>query len=272
MRGAYTKTLCIQKNMIRKLDAAEYERLFSFASVDPARNYFILLGLISPKPVFQEVYAQFDSSEVIQAALFYRHSGNIQFYSRDSFEISGFSSVIKRLDFGKLIGPASYCDKFIDKDLFAAVEEGAILAALTDMKKQYDFDDHHQVQALHISDLDEVESLYSSIFESYSKKSVMAEKLKSGRGRGVVIRKNGIIVSVAQSEFEMRGSALIVGVATRPGYRSKSLATQCLESLCKELMKEGKKLFLQYDNHEAGKIYERLGFVPFDQIKHYKSR
>lgn len=258
--------------MIRKLEIAEYERLYAFASVDTARNYFILLGLASPKQVFQEVYAQFDSSEVIQAALFYRQSGNIQFYARDSFEISGFSSVIKTLNFGKLIGPASYCDKFIDKGLFDRVEEGAILASLTDMKKQYEYDDHHQVQALHINDLDEVEALYSGVFENYSKKSVMAEKLRTGRGRGVVIRENGEIISVAQSDFEMRGSALIVGVATKQGYKNKGLATQCLESLCKELMKEGKKLFLQYDNKDAGRIYERLGFVPIDQIKHYISR
>jgi len=39
--------------------------------------------------------------------------------------------------------------------------------------------------------------------------------------------------------------------------------------LCKEMLAEGKKLYLQYDNADAGRLYGRLGFLPIDQVKHY---
>jgi predicted GNAT family acetyltransferase len=98
----------------------------------------------------------------------------------------------------------------------------------------------------------------------------MEERIKSGRGRGLCIRRNGKIVAVAQSEFEMDTSALIVGVATDPASQGKGLGSTCVEALCSQLLKEGKDLYLQYDNMDAGRIYERLGFRPFDQVKHYE--
>ncbi len=258
--------------MIKQLESSSGSKLKDFIAQDNARNYFIRLGLESDKDVFKSVYVELDGSEQYQAALFHRASGNLQFYAKDSFEVSGFASIIKNLEFGCLIGPASFCDKFIDKDLFESIKDGAILAALTDRKRQYDFESFPEVTSLRIGDLEEVETLYKEVFESFSPLDVMKEKLKSGRGRGVLIREGNQILAVAQSEFESPKSALIVGVATRPGYERRGLATMCLEVLCKELMQEGKNLFLQYDNIDAGRIYERLGFMAFDRVRHYRSR
>ncbi len=69
-----------------------------------------------------------------------------------------------------------------------------------------------------------------------------------------------------------RDAAVIVGVATSKDYRCKGLATECLQVLCSRFLKEGKDLYLQYDNLEAGKIYERLGFRNVDQVIHYRKK
>ena len=59
-------------------------------------------------------------------------------------------------------------------------------------------------------------------------------------------------------------------MATRPDYTGQGLATECLQLLSSRLLEEGKNIYLQYDNLEAGRIYERIGFKPIDQVMHYK--
>lgn len=256
--------------MIHKLSTIDYEKVLKLISKDNARNYFIRLGLESDKAVFENVYAQIDGEGNMRAAMFHRKSGNLQFYADGAFEVEGFTEIIRNLDFKTLISPSSFCDKFEDKQVFSEVIDGAIIAELKDFKRQYGFGTFHDVKPLSINDLNQVVELYKKVFPSYSSQDVMKEKLTNDRGRGVCIKKDGKIIAVAQSEFEDTKSALIVGVATDPDYQKKGLASQCLEMLCKELLSEGKKLYLQYDNVDAGRIYGRLGFVPIDQVKHYK--
>ncbi|MDF2841107.1 MAG: putative acetyltransferase, partial [Clostridia bacterium] len=64
--------------------------------------------------------------------------------------------------------------------------------------------------------------------------------------------------------------AIIVGVGTAAAFQGKGLATKCLKVLCSQLLREGKDLYLQYDNMNAGRIYEKLGFQPIDMIRYYK--
>ena len=256
--------------MILKLSEIDYEKVLKFIRKDNARNYFIRLGLESNKPVFENIYAQVDGDGNMRAALFHRKSGNLQFYADGAFEVEGFTEILRSIQFRTLISPSSFCDRFEDKQIFDEVKEGAYIAELKDYKRQYEYGSYHDVKPLSLKDLDIVIDLYSKVFPSHSSLEVMREKFEGGRGRGVCIKKDGRIIAVAQSEFEETKSALIVGVATDPDYQGKGYASQCLEVLCKELLSEGKKLFLQYDNIDAGRIYGRLGFRPIDQVKHYK--
>lgn len=256
--------------MIYKLSEIDYEKVLKFISKDNARNYFIRLGLESNKSVFEDIYAQIDGEGNMRAALFHRKSGNLQFYAEGAFEVEGFTEILRKIQFGSLISPASFCDRFVDKQIFGEVKEGAFIAELKDFKRQYEFGSYHDVRPLSSKDLDQVIDLYKKVFPGHSSLEVMRDKLDQQRGRGVCIKKDGRIIAVAQSEFEETKSALIVGVATDPEYQNKGLASQCLEVLCKELLSEGKKLYLQYDNVDAGRIYGRLGFRPIDQVKHYK--
>ncbi len=255
--------------MIYKLSSIDIEKVLTFISKDNARNYFIRLGLERKTPVFSEIYAQIDGDGNMRAALFKRESGNLQFYADGAFEVEGFTEILRDMQFGKLISVKSLCDKFADKQVFNTVKDGAIIAEMKDYKRQYEYGTFHDVKPLSIKDLDQVVDLYEKVFPSYSPIETMIEKFKSDRGRGVCIKVDGKIVAVAQSEFEEAKSAIIVGVATDPDHQNKGLASQCLEMLCKELLAEGKKLYLQYDNADAGRIYGRLGFHPIDQVKHY---
>lgn len=253
--------------MIKEINPNEYHIVKDFAYKDVARNYFILLGLESKKDVFHKIYGEFESGE-LKALLFRRNSGVLQFYAPGEFDIDGFAKLISTLEYNALIGPKTYCKEFLGKGLFSSIKDGAYISK---MDKDYIIDQpdtQYRFRDISVSDLDEIEMLYKDCFQNFSSKEVMKEKLKTKRGRGVCIEENGQIISIAQTDFETKDSADIVGVATDINHRCKGLATACVQFLCYNLIKEGKNVYLQYDNLDAGRIYERMGFRRIDQVIH----
>jgi hypothetical protein len=83
---------------------------------------------------------------------------------------------------------------------------------------------------------------------------------KGGIGYGIFSGEQ--ILSVAATSAENSQSAMVIGVATHPEARKQGLASQVLTALCSASLSKGKAfLCLFYDNPEAGKIYQSLGFV-----------
>jgi predicted GNAT family acetyltransferase len=255
--------------LIREVQQEEFSQVYEFIRQDNARNYFVRLGFESNRPVYERIVGEWDEAGQLKAVLLKRLSGNLQFYVKEAFDLEGFAAHISQLDFDSLISPRSYCDKLLEKGLFSSVKDGAIIAKL-DSNSEWIFDSYPEVETLRLEDLDEVIELYEKVFAAFSSKAIMEKRLTSGRGRGVCIRHEGKLVSVVQSEFEEKNSAVIVGVGTDIGFQGKGLATRCLKEICSQLTQEGKDLYLQYDNPDAGRIYEKLGFKPIDQVRHYK--
>lgn len=248
---------------------SEHPEIYEFIRQDNARNYFIRLSLESGKQVYENIFGEWDEQGQPNAVLFKRQSGNLQFYAKGAFDEDGIAACISKLEFDSLISPRSYCDKLLDKGLFSNVKDGGFIAKL-DKDKTVDFEGYPEVEPLRLEDLDEVEALYKQVFTAYSSKAVMETRLRSGRGRGLCIRQEGRIISVVQSEFEEKTSAIIVGVGTAKDAQGRGLATKCLKVLCSQLLNEGKELYLQYDNMDAGRIYEKLGFKQIDMVRYYK--
>lgn len=261
--------------MIKILTEKNHEEIESFIKRDSSRNYFIRLTLEKGLAGFYQIFGQYDG-HVLMAIIFKRFSGNLQIYATDGFDANELSEKLKGLQFDKLISAASFCDK-LDPLLFENIVEGAYLVELKNqrlLEKIYDRLDNQTVSLdlLAIADLEEITDIYKKVFTSYSSIPVMEKKLLSGRGRGYVLRKTGRIVAVAQSEFEEEKSALIVAVATEPDDQKKGYGSLLMGKLCHVLLGEGKRVFLQFDNPEAGKMYASMGFERFDQIKHYSKR
>lgn len=80
------------------------------------------------------------------------------------------------------------------------------------------------------------------------------------------VRENGRLVSAAQTTADNDRSAMIVSVATRPGFRGRGYASATVAALCRGAFAGGKQfLCLFYDNPDAGRIYRRLGFAELGQ-------
>lgn len=77
----------------------------------------------------------------------------------------------------------------------------------------------------------------------------------------VGVFENGTLAAAARTSGSNSRSAMLVGVATRPGFRKKGYATAAVAELCRRVFAGGRQfLCLFYDNPEAGRIYHRIGF------------
>ena len=263
--------------------------VIKYLEKDPARNYFILLGILDKKPVFKNLFLQYDGKD-LTSVLFQRNSGTLQFYSTSQdFDSEEIKKQIGSLDYPALISPYSYTKNIYDENLFSSYEKRGYICKL----KQDDFIKNSKnvikdtfldiykgihvdigkynltLRTLDISMLDSLEELYKEVFHSYASRDVMQSRLSDKRGRGYVLCYNDKIISAVQSEFESPQKAVIVGVATSKGFQKNGFAGFLLQLLCSELLKEGKKLYLQFDNSDAGKIYYSMGFNDMDRVVHY---
>lgn len=75
----------------------------------------------------------------------------------------------------------------------------------------------------------------------------------------------GRVVSAALSSAEGGGAAMLGGVATLLQCRGKGLSPLCVGALCQHLLgsrgMRSVSLFYLQDNTQAGRVYEKLGFV-----------
>jgi len=243
--------------MIRKATESDLEAIWTFVMKDIARNYFIALGLIQGKETYKDIYIEDD-----KGILFHRTSGNIQFINYGEASLESFKELIDQLEFKKLIGSKSMC-----RGLSLEVDyEGALISAL-DKECYSETSNSSIVKRIEIQDLEAVEQLYSQLFTGYPKVPYMKDKLLSHRGTGYLIKTDKLL-SVAQSDF----GCLIVGVATDLNHQHQGYATTCIRSLIEEMFKTHDTIYLQYDNLDAGRLYESLGFRPIDQVSHYMKR
>lgn len=276
--------------MIKKSDIHNIpHQVIEYLYKDPARNYFILLGIIDRKPVFKNLFLQY-KGDILTSVLFQRNSGSLQFYSdSQAFESDEIKKLISSLDYTSLISPYSYSQHIYDRSLFSKYEKRGYICRLgsdalksssgsvteyngLDINKNTGIERDTKdltLKPLDVSMLDGVEELYKEVFHAYASRSVMETRLSDKRGRGYVIYHDGRIISAVQSEFESRKSAVIVGVATSKDFQKKGLAGFLLELICKELAEEGKNLYLQFDNPDAGRIYYRFGFKDVDRVVHF---
>lgn len=247
--------------MIKKLSDKDKGEIMRLLTQDSIVNYFIIMGLEREKykEVFREKWGQFNKQGELISVLFKRKSGTFQFYSSQEYDVEEICSIIKKQDFNRLIGEEAIIKKLINNYNFSGMEKGAYISKLENLKS-YSINKISNVKSVTLQDIDSIIDLYESVFTGFAPRELIVKKYENSTGRGYCIKENGNIISIAQSSYEFENTAIIVGVATHLDYRRKGLATLCLVKLCEELLKEGKILYLQYDNPKAGEIYKELGF------------
>jgi predicted GNAT family acetyltransferase len=104
---------------------------------------------------------------------------------------------------------------------------------------------------------------FHSFAKETEKEATDGKKLAVARGSvlyGVYARDE--LVATAASAADSSEGSMVVGVATKEGYRKKGYASLAVQSLLRDRFGKGQRFVcLFYDNPEAGQIYHKFGFV-----------
>lgn len=249
--------------MIRQLVEYDHDRVMKLVGEKPAENLFII-GDIEAYGYFsdiQEVYGDFDGDELIAVLLNYDH--NYILYSEKNYDKEGFAEIINADEqltgFSGLKEVIEPMESLIKKPLKVKGDTYYAKCEKLEAGSQHNFD----MRRTTVEDVPAHLRLLNSIpefAESSNTEEQMKRNIENKVGRSYAIWNGDDIVSVVSTTAENKQSAMIVGVGTAEGYKRKGYASELMIKTCEELLAENKIICLFYDNPEAGKIYQRLGF------------
>lgn len=245
------------------------ESLYSLASEDFARNYFICYTMDNHQN-YEKVY-MFEDNDEAAIGIFLRKTGIVQMALKTGFNPEPHKAELEQLLASlnwKQINICGKLSELVNQMRFKKiVREGAFIARCSpEHFNPLNNQPILEYRWLTSETLNEVVELYKKVFKGFASYDYMMAKIDSKKGRAIGGYLDGKLVTVAQSDYETEKSALIVGVATDPNFQGKGYGRVCLEKLCEPLIKGGKTLYLQYDSEIAGKLYKNLGFEVIDKI------
>lgn len=126
------------------------------------------------------------------------------------------------------------------------------------------------VEKLKEPDYKEALTLTNSIFNVDESYDVFYENHQQGHSITYCIKKNGLIVSLATVTALTMQSGMVVAVGTEERYRRRGYARRCVQTLCNDMVNQGREMVLFYSNPAAGKMYHDIGFV--DQQPYYMAQ
>ena len=250
--------------MIRKACIKDEKPIFEFLLQEPAYNLFLIsdiqnFGFDQP---FQEVWIDDNTAAGISGILL-RYYSHFIIAGQGSFDEQGLAEIAgKHPDF-KLISGKDDRIRSVNKYIPFTSIQRFYFAELRKISSTFSPKTDGEIQKAKAEDAETLFDLQKGIEEFREMgltREVLQATLSSGTGRYYYCIREGGIISCAGSTAENPKAALIFGVCTAKEWRNRGFASLCMLSLCRELLSEGKRAYLFYNNPEAGRIYKRLGF------------
>ena len=234
---------------------------------EPNLNLFILGDIenFGFENDFQEVW--FQTIEARLTGIVLRYHDNLIVYSRDLD--MDFHEVLALLETRKvriLSGKQTVMDglypflanQFSKREMnFCELQDSSKLVNVTAAVQVAGPADALEIAEVY-GKINEFAGLYAS--EQDTRQRQIANRISSREGVHLFIRRDGNIVSHANSAAETSVSGMIGGILTLPEYRHQGLASQVISAVCQDLAQRGKSACLFYDNNGAHDLFQGLGF------------
>ncbi len=249
--------------------AAEHDRsvILEYCMAEPNVNLFIL-GDIENYGFgnsFQDVW--FTTLEGNISGIALRYHDNLIVYTRNLDKpFSEVMEILKECNIRVISGKQSVMnqifplvsDKFTKREMvFCELLEPAKL--LNDIEEvQAALPENAMEIAEVYGQISEFSGIYASDVDVRQKQIV--NRIISREGIHFFIRRDGKIISHANSAGETSVSGMIGGVLTLPEFRHQSLASKVISAVSRDLARRGKSACLFYDKHLSSSIFNRLGF------------
>ncbi len=254
-------------SMIEKAQTINESAILEYCRKEPELNIFLIGDILNygfDQP-FQEIYMASDQGGLYAVIL--RYYRNHIVYTQD--EKHGLEEVADFLNMQKpevLSAKREIIDRLLPKLTSPHTRRDMLFSRLLDSSKLLaetgEVQKAHMEEAKHIAEvmgeIDEFKVLYADILEERA--GQIENRILSGEGVHLFIRRNDEIIAHANSTAETTDSGIIAGVFTIPSVRRQGYAKKVVSALCSDMLSRGKTPCLFYDNEQAGALYNMLGF------------
>ncbi len=210
------------------------------------------------------VFTERDRNNELQCVIMKYFKG-LQIYTHNkNYNAKELANFLKTLDFNMING-ADYLINALQKELNGVAEKGYVLE-LTDLSFIEDKNVTCNIKTAPDELYDEIAELICSDEElgGHYEVKALAKQLQDRKneqfGRNLVLCVDGKIACHGATYAEIPEAAVVSGIITDISFRGKGYAYQVVGKLCKDLLLEGKRVFLFYYNDTAGRLYKKLGF------------
>jgi predicted GNAT family acetyltransferase len=257
---------------MRRIDGSDWKHLLPFLYRNREFNMFIIGDIENTSPDSDNMEIYLDGDFDSPRGILLRYYKFLILSDGAGMNFEQAAEVVKRFEQAMMLsGTISGIDRMSPylQDIreeeetlhFAVLREPNLDAA------------RFEVRRATTEDAEKLLAFLSSIkeFHATDEESFMAT-LKEGSTRRYIIEGQGKILATAASTSESSDMAMIIGVATGKDFRGQGLASAVVSRLCEDLLAEGRTPCLLYDNPEAGRIYNRLGFREIGKLKTLRFR
>jgi predicted GNAT family acetyltransferase len=251
--------------MTKQLFKENEKEIMNLVSDESSINLFIIGDIenFGFNTDFQQVWGDYNQDELKGVLL--KYYNNVIIYYKDlDFDENNFFEIIQTFEDEKVNygGKKEVLDKFRKFFQNSHNTKDSFMCEFSKENLQIESKDI----AFKIGDLNSAEKTFKFInaieeFSTFNDFEIYKKRFITSSGRLFYVEnENGEVIHSCESTAECSKGAMIIGVATAKEYRGKGYTTSVLGSLCKELLLEGKKPCLFFDNPKAGSIYLKMGF------------
>lgn len=262
-----------------KLEAQQWlPAITSVIQSDVGRNYFMALGLRDAMDIYDKVWFV---ERNMGAVIALRKSGNAQLAIMQDRalmpeEVNALCQLIQCLDYKELMTTITMAKTLKSGCILGEATPRSYIGKLRCMEELGRKPVPNMRAGWHIRDLTAMDSreiiqVHQMVFDHFASEKSVKRRLSDGFGRGIgLFDEKGQLISLLLTECETQVAANIVGVATRPAFQGRGLASHLVYLMSEQLLREGKRPHLMFDNLAAGSIYETIGYQLYDQTVHFK--
>jgi GNAT superfamily N-acetyltransferase len=256
---------------VRRLGRPDVPAMTAFLERDAPNNLFLLANLVqwgisSP---YLRYFGAFRQGELVGVLMFFRHSAGICWEDADALPL--FGAIFQQASVTALSGCRRQIEPWMPflppavpertlHGVFAVLSPGDLRPWPARGERLATPDDVDTLVELYGRNL-----LFTYQAREEHRRRLL-ETLEAG-GKIAFIERDGRAVSAARTSAIGHGMAMIGGVVTLPNYRGQGYATACTGLLSQELIASGHTPYLVYNPGDpaASRVYQRLGFQPYDE-------
>lgn len=269
---------------MRRLGEADRKRLLEYVGREPEMNLFFFGDIENYGLESETVSAYALSDGANWDCVLLEYFDMYLFYSqREDFQIGEVTAFLRSREIRSISGKAELIRQFqpyypemrLSETYMCRCNRAALQAVspkgeagMNDRTAVGNFPENTvELRPMTEKDVREIVALYQEIEEfahTYGDPEKAQKELEVNFACGELVVgafENGTLAAIAGTSGSNSRSAMLVGVATRPGFRKKGYATAVVREVCRRSFLDGKEfLCLFYDNPEAGRIYRGMGF------------